>query len=289
MELVSDFKAYLSSIEPPADEVSAAKTAHLEVREMLHTDPESKEAHKETFLSGSYARSTAINDINDVDVICILDIDRYNTRAELVLAWVESILAKHYDNPRRQGRSIRVKADNGVDLDIVPATPINTDDGPLWIPDREAREWVQTHPRSQINAAVAKNKSTSGYYVQVVKLLKAWRDRLPSESCKLKSYILEALIHATIGFPTSHAIAIVNVFEGIERSYGIYRNSGVVPVIPDPGYTSVNVAKRLSPQEFTDFMTQVKTAAATARMAFDDQNESSSRRLWRQLFGQNFG
>ncbi len=289
MELVSDFKAYVSSIEPPADEVSAAKTAHLEVREMLRTDPESKEAHKETFLSGSYARSTAINDINDVDVICILDIDRYNTRAELVLAWVESILAKHYDNPRRQGRSIRVKADNGVDLDIVPATPVTTDDGPLWIPDREAREWVQTHPRSQIDAAVAKNKSTSGYYVQVVKLLKAWRDRLPSESCKLKSYILEALIHATIGFPTFHAIAIVNVSEGIERSYGIYRNSGVVPVIPDPGYSSVNVAKRLSAQEFTDFMNQVKTAAAIARKAFDDQNESSSRRLWRQLFGQNFG
>ncbi|MGH9774238.1 MAG: SMODS domain-containing nucleotidyltransferase [Candidatus Acidiferrales bacterium] len=289
MELVSDFKAYLSSIEPPAEEVSAAKTAHLEVREIVRTDPESKEAHKETFLSGSYARSTAINDINDVDVICILDIDRYNTQAEVVLAWVEAILAKHYDNPKRQGRSIGVKAKNGVWLDIVPATPISADDGPLWIPDREAREWVQTHPRSQIAAATAKNKATNGFYVQVVKLLKAWRDRLPNESCRLKSYILEALIYATIGFPSSHAIAIVNVLEGIERSYGIYRNSGVVPVIPDPGYSSVNVAKRLSPEEFTDFMTQVKTAAATARKAFDDQNESSSRRLWRQLFGQNFG
>jgi hypothetical protein len=85
------------------------------------------------------------------------------------------------------------------------------------------------------------------------------------------------------------AIAIVNILEGIERSYGIYRNSGVVPVIPDPGYSSVNVAKRLSPEEFTDFMIQVKTAAATARKAFDDQNESTSRGLWRQLFGQNFG
>lgn len=289
MELTADFKAFLSFIEPPADEVSAAKAAHEEVREILRTDEESKEAHKETFLSGSYARSTAINDINDVDVICILDIDRYNTQADVVLAWLEAILMKHYDNPKRQGRSIGVKANNGVCLDIVPATPIVADDGPLWIPDREAREWVQTHPRGQIAAGIAKNKTTNGYFVQVVKLLKAWRDRLPTKSCRLKSYILESLVHATLGYPTSHANAIVTVLEGIERSYGSYRNSGVVPVIPDPGYTSVNVAKRISSEEFTDFMTQVKSAASTARKALNDPTESSSRSLWRQLFGQDFG
>jgi tRNA nucleotidyltransferase (CCA-adding enzyme) len=289
MELVSDFKEYLSSIEPPGDEVTAAKGAHEEVREQLRTDPESKEAHKDTFLSGSYARSTAINDINDVDVICILDINRHITDAEVVLAWIEGILAKHYDNPKRQGRSIGVKAQNGVWLDIVPATPLSNDDGPLWIPDREAREWVQTHPKGQIAAGIAKNKTTNGYFVQVAKLLKSWRDRLPTESCKLKSYILESLIHGTIGYPTSHAGAIVSVLEGMERAYGSFRNSGNVPIISDPGYTSVNVAKRLSASEFSDFMTQVKSAATTARKAFDDPSESSSRSLWRQLFGRNFG
>jgi hypothetical protein len=289
MELVSDFKTFLSSIQPPDDEVSAAQAAHEEVRELLRTDPESKEAHKDTFLSGSYARRTAINDINDVDVICILDIDRRITDAEVVLAWIEGILGKHYDNPKRQGRSIGVKSKNGVWLDIVPATPQSDNDGPLWIPDREARAWVQTHPKGQIAAGISKNKLTNGYFVQVVKLLKFWRDRLPTESCKLKSYILECLIHGTIGYPTSHAGAIVSVLEGIERAYGAYRNLGIVPVISDPGYTSVNVAKRLSASEFSDFMTQVKSAAATARKALDEPNETASRKLWRQLFGQDFG
>jgi|SRR5216684_6563105 len=59
------------------------------------------------------------------------------------------------------------------------------------MPDREAKQWVQTHPKGQIQAATDKNKATNGYYVQVVKLMKFWRDRLPTESCKLKSYILE--------------------------------------------------------------------------------------------------
>jgi hypothetical protein len=289
MELVSDFKAFLSSIQPPEDEVSAAQAAHEEVRELLRTDSESKEAHKDTFLSGSYARHTAINDINDVDVICVLDIDRRITDAEVVLAWVEGILAKHYDNPKRQGRSIGVKAHNGVCLDIVPATPQTDNDGPLWIPDREARAWVQTHPKGQIAAGVSKNKATSGYFVQVVKLLKFWRDRLPAESCKLKSYVLETLVHGTIGYPTSHAVAIVAVLEGIERAYGLFRDLGTVPIISDPGYTSVNVAKRLSATEFSDFMTQVKSAAKTARKALDEPNEALSRKLWRQLFGPTFG
>lgn len=289
MELTADFKSFLSSIEPGEDEVSAAKAAHEEVREQLRTDPESKDAHKDTFLSGSYARHTAINDINDVDVICVLDIDQRITQAEVVLAWMEGILGKHYEKPKRQGRSIGVTADNGVWLDIVPAAPISADDGPLWIPDREASAWVQTHPKGQIAAGLNKNKATNGYFVQVAKLLKAWRDRLPTDSCKLKSYILETLVHGCIGNPTSHASAVVNVLEGIERSYGSYRSLGVVPVISDPGYPSVNVAKRLSVKEFTDFMTQVKSAAATARKAFDETNESASRKLWRQLFGSTFG
>ncbi len=289
MELSSDFKALLSSIQPSDDHVTCAKAAHEKVRDQLRTDDEFKDAHKDTFLSGSYARHTAINDINDVDVICIVDIDHANTQPELVLAWTQSILGKYYKETKRQGRSVGAQAAKGVWLDIVPATPMNGDDGPLWIPDREAREWVSTHPKGQIKAATDKNKAINGYYVQVVKLLKYWRDRLPTESCRVKSYILESLIHASIGSPTSHARAVVNVLEGVESSYGFYRDSNIVPSIPDPGYASVNVAKHWEAKEFKDFMTQVKTAAATARKALDNADEAESRKLWRQIFGPKFG
>lgn len=289
MELASDFKALVSAIQPSEKHVAAAKAAHEKVRDQLRTDEESKEAHKDTFLSGSYARRTAINDINDVDVICIFDIDKTITAPEVVLAWVETILVRLYGKAKRQGRSVGVGAAKDVWLDIVPAIPIGADDGPLWIPDREAREWVQTHPKGQIAATVAKNKTTDGYYVQVVKLMKLWRDRLPNETCRVKSYILETLVHSTIGVPSSHAEAVVNVLEGIERTYGSYRYTNVVPFISDPGYSSVNVAKRWASGEFDAFMAQVKSAAATARSAFNNSDEAASRKLWRQLFGSQFG
>jgi len=290
VELAADFKALLSSIQPDDDDVADAKDAHETVREQLRTDEEFKEAHKDTFLSGSYARHTAINDINDVDVICIVDIDQSITEPEVVLAWTQSILGKYYKKTKRQGRSVGAQADKGVWLDIVPATPVTTDDGPLWIPDREAKQWVQTHPKGQIKAASDKNKETNGYYVQVVKLMKFWRDRLPTESRRLKSYILESLVHRTIGSSSSsHAAAVVNVLEGIESSYGAYRGTGMAPVISDPGYASVNVAKHWEAGDFTDFMNQVKTAATTARKALGSTNETPSRRLWRQIFGATFG
>lgn len=288
MELAGDFKALLSDIEPSSSHVTNAKAAHEKVREQLRTDKESEEAHKDTFLSGSYARSTAIKDIKDVDVICVLDMDR-QTKPDVVLSWLQGILNKYYSEVRLQGRSVGVNAAKNVWLDIVPSTPVSKDDGPLWIPDRDVKEWVQTHPKGQIAAEVEKNKATDGYYVQVVKLMKFWRDRLPTESCRAKSYILETLVHGSIGSPSSHAACVVNVLEGIESKYGAHRKTTAVPSIPDPGYSSVNVAKRWTSSEFKDFMTQVKSAAVTARSALNSSNLTESRKLWRQLFGPEFG
>jgi hypothetical protein len=289
MELITDFKSLLSVIEPGTQHVKDAKAAHEKVREELEADEESKEAHKDTFLSGSYARSTAILDIKDVDVICLLDIDHTITSPDLVLAWVHSILARLYKETKRQGRSVRVTAAKSVWLDIVPGVPMSTNDGPIRIPDRDAHEWVATHPKGQVAAEVSQNKATNGYYVQVVKLMKYWRDSLPTESSRAKSYILESLVHRTIGYPTSHATGVVNVLEGIERTYGSFRNTNSVPSIPDPGYATVNVAKRWATTDFDSFMNKVQTAASTARAALDESDEAKSRQLWRQLFGSSFG
>jgi hypothetical protein len=289
VELASDFRALVSSIEPTARHVTAAKNAHEKVREHLRVDEDSKEAHKETFLSGSYARSTAFNDIHDVDVVCVLDINQAITAPEVVLAWIQGILSRYYDKTKRQGRSVGVQAASDVWLDIVPSTPIASDAGPLWIPDREAHEWVPTHPRGQIAAAVSQNSATNGYFVQVVKLMKFWRDRLPRESCQPKSYVLETLVNRTIGYPSSHAQAVVNALEGIERTYGAFRKTNAVPSIPDPGYSSVNVAKRWSSSDFDEFMLHVQSAATTARQALDSPDQATSRSLWRRLFGSQFG
>jgi hypothetical protein len=198
------------------------------------------------------------------------------------------MLSKYYKETRLQGRSVGANTAKGVWLDIVPSTPVSADDGPLWIPDRAAQAWVQTHPKGQISAATDKNKATDGFYVRTVKLMKAWRDRFPTEKSKPKSYLLETLVHQTIGLPGSHAVAVVNALEGINASYGYYHGSGLVPTIADPGYASVNVAKHWTAEEFDAFIDQVKSAAVIARSALDSTNADETRKLWRKLFGATF-
>jgi predicted nucleotidyltransferase len=46
---------------------------------------------------------------------------------------------------------------------------------PLYIPDRDAQEWVPTHPLEQIRWTWEKNSNCNYHYVNVVKAIKWWR------------------------------------------------------------------------------------------------------------------
>lgn len=289
MDLNGHFEGLLGRIEPGARHVSKAKKAHELLRERLEDDEQVREAHEDTFLSGSYARHTAIEDIKDVDVICVLDIDKDKTEPLVLLRWLEGALLRYYDDVRLQGRSVGVTTDEGFCLDVVPGPPKGDSDGPLWIPDREAKEWVATHPKGQIEFARDRNASTDGFHVQTVKIVKFWRDRLP-ESVRPKSYVLETLVAGALDAspPACHAAAVVRVLEGIWTTYSPWVESGKVPAIADPGYAAVNVAKRWQAEEFDGFMTRVKSAAATARQAWKETDQARSVAGWRRLFGDDF-
>lgn len=290
MDLPGYFEGLLGRIEPSAGHVTRAKRAHELLRERLKEDDQVGKAHLDTYLSGSYARHTAIHDIKDVDVICVLDLDKDETEPVVLLRWLEAALLKYYDDVRLQGRSIGVTTPAGFSLDVVPGTPRLATDGPLWIPDRDAKLWVSSHPKGQIEFATKRNAGTDGFYVQTVKILKHWRDRLPAAIARPKSYVLETLVAETIGTVPlgSHAAALVKVLEGIWSRYSAWVGTSTVPKIPDPGYPAVSVSKRWEPSEFDAFMSRVQTATVTARLAREESDHAKSVATWRRLLGNEF-
>lgn len=289
MELTSYFQGLLANIEPNPNNVKLAKKSHEQARDFLAEDDEISKANPETFLSGSYARETAINDIKDVDIILIIDLDRSITEPEVTLAWVQNSLQNNYSKVKKQGRSVNVITDTGFCLDIVPATPVSSRSGPLWIPDREAKSWVSTHPKAQIAFSSERNKMAEGYYVHLIKIIKYWRDRLVSESAKPNSYIIESLIsQSLISKPISYGYAVRDIFSHIYFSYQSYLTLKSVPNISDPGYSSANVAKRWKFSEFSAFMTEVQNGFYSAKEALESEDESNSIKLWRKLFGNKF-
>ena len=290
MELNSYFRGLLTNIEPNQSDINKAKRAHEDLRQLFLLDDEISKANPDSYLSGSYARDTALNHIKDVDIILLIDLDYKSTEPEVVLAWVQAALQKYYNHKViRQGRSVKVTTDNGFDLDVVPAVPLYHRDGPVWIPDRDVRQWVSTHPKGQIAFGVNKNKATQGYYKHLVKIMKHWRDRLPTEIARANSYIIESLVaECLLWTPSSYGRGVVDIFRNIYSNYAAYLNVRTVPQIPDPGYPSVNVAKRWKFQEFEAFIQAIRSSFSIASAALAEEEKDKSIMLWKKLFGEKF-
>ena len=289
MELATYFSGLLGNIEPNPRVVATAKKSHEKLREQLENDDQVSQADPDTYLSGSYARDTAINDIKDVDIIMVVDLDHNVTSPNLVICWLQDVLQKYYSRVVAQGRSVRVTTDDGFHLDIVPATSISHRSGPVWIPDRDVGRWVSSHPKGQIEFASQRNTDTDGYYKHLVKIMKFWRDRLSSSDARVKSYVLESLVSECIlSTPDSYAHAIVHIFQNIYEQYYSYLSSATVPAITDPGYSPVNVAKRWTIQEFLAFLTMVQSSYKVAKAALDSEDQDQSTQFWRKLFGLKF-
>ena len=160
---------------------------------------------------------------------------------------------------------------------------------PLRIPDREAKEWEDTHPIEQIKWTWTKNKSCNTHYVNVVKALKWWR-RVNHETPKYpKGYPLEHIIGQSCpdGI-TSVAAGVTLTLEDIVTKYEAYAQSEQVPFLKDHGVPDHNVLHRLSGEEFAEFYNQVKDAAVIARRALDAETVRESADEWRKLFGDKF-
>ena len=289
MELNSHFDGLLGSIEPSPASITIAKTSHETLRSQMEKDEEASEADPDSYLAGSYARSTAIKDIEDVDIILMLDLDQTTTAPDVVVAWVQSLLQKYYAKVRAQGRSVGVTTSSGFNLDVVPSVAMSHRQGPLWIPDRDAGEWVASHPKGQISFSISRNEITDGYYKPLVKIMKHWRDRLTPVNSRAKSYILENLVAENILYkPPSYGHGVQQILQGIDVSYAPYVIAKIVPFIADAGYPSVNVAKRWKFDEFSSFMQCVKDSRAVAEAALAEDDRDRSIALWRRLFGNVF-
>jgi hypothetical protein len=159
---------------------------------------------------------------------------------------------------------------------------------PLWIPDRDVKEWQQTHPLEQIRCTRDKNARTEGYFVNVVKALKWWRRVQDPKAEQPKSYPLERIFwECCPDSIRSVAAGVTQTLEQIAVLFKPYAAAGTVPELCDHGIPQ-DVLKRLSGKEFGRFYEKAEAAAVIAREAYADQDKVRSARRWRDLFGEEF-
>ena len=160
---------------------------------------------------------------------------------------------------------------------------------PLYIPDRDTHEWQRTHPLEQYRWTTNKNKNTDGHYVNIVRMVKWWWRTAHPDIEYPKSYPLEHMVGDCCPDDTgSLAKGFTLSLEEMVFRYSSYASAGLVPFVPDRGVPEHSVLKRLTPEEFSQFVDCVQEASIVARKALDSDDVSESANLWRSLFGSKF-
>jgi len=159
---------------------------------------------------------------------------------------------------------------------------------PLWIPNRDAGDWEETHPLEQIKWTWGKNARCNKHYVNVVKALKWWQ-RVHHPDDRPKGYPLEHLVGVCCPDDiTSVAKGVTLTLEAIVANYSAYAECKLVPCLPDHGVPGHNVLERVSGDEFAEFYEHTEAAAEIAREALDAETKEKSIEKWTELFGSKF-
>ncbi|AJW62935.1 hypothetical protein VO54_01458 [Elizabethkingia miricola] len=160
---------------------------------------------------------------------------------------------------------------------------------PLWIPDREAEQWDQTHPLEQIRWTRDKNKNTNKHFVNVVKALKWWRTLKLTDLRYPKGYPIEHMIgNCCPDGISSVAEGVTKTLENIIDTYYLDYFFNRTPILPDRGVPEHDVWKRVSVDDFKSFYDSVKEYSALAKEAMEAESLKDQVNKWREIFGEKF-
>ena len=148
----------------------------------------------DSFLTGSYRRSTMIAPLTeaDVDVFVVLDPKHYSANGQqALLDEVRRVLRKTYTRTPEispNGQAVTIRFDD-FKIDVVPG--FNRQGGGFLIPDAQANRWISTDPKKHVELWTASNKIHNGNLVPLIKMIKGWNK---THSTLLRSFHLECMI-----------------------------------------------------------------------------------------------
>ncbi|HOP08408.1 MAG TPA: CBASS oligonucleotide cyclase [candidate division Zixibacteria bacterium] len=241
----------------------------------------------DSFLTGSYMRSTMIAPLKeaDIDIFIVLDVSYYHNLAgpAALLDKVKRELKKTYPTtPRisRNGQAVTISFTD-FDVDVVPGF-YRTGGGYL-IPDSVRNTWIPTDPKQHVIIWAAENKKHNGNLIPLIKMLKRWNKK---HSALLQSFHLEALILNILD-----GITISDFPSGVRYVFDKARMAVQYP-IPDPAGYNNNIGGYIDTDEkLLEICNRLERATLQAREAESLDASGNTRRAfekWRTIFGDYF-
>lgn len=252
--------------------------------------------HLETYLSGSYARNTALRPRTtegiirrpDVDIIVVTNHSTSDQPSTVIATLRRALKQCGYGDLESNRRSVCVSLAS-VEMDVVPIIPDPWRDGYWLIADKHEERWLETNPMGHNKWALDINRRTDGTFKPLVKLIKWWkRENLPHLR-RPKGFILETLVAELMDSKErSYEELVCKLLERVTQEYQVHATIGQVPYLRDPSVDGNDVFSRVKPEEFKRFYDVAAAHAVLARRAQRETDEDKALALWQRIFSDRF-
>lgn len=283
-----DFNTFLSNIEPSSSTVSYISSVQNNLRDYLASHPNYKEVYIQTFLSGSYAKHTAIrpklyDGKRDVDIVVETSYNSMHNSIDVIQEIHDTLKEKEiYSNAKIQSHSVGIELE-GISIDVVPV--ICSNDGERYcIGSSDCNEWIITDPKGHISWSSEVNVDNSMKYKPIVKILKWWRrSNCPEDTKYPKGITLEKMIADNLpDLDFNIEDHLVGTMQSIVDSYRAYIDAGIKPIIYDPCISENDL---LAKYELIDIESFILKLSEHLDIINQDGVSNES---WRKIFGKEF-
>ena len=243
---------------------------------------------------GSYALGTTIRPVKDtdeydVDRLVYVEYDSSKGPKDYIDDVYRCLKANgnYSDKVQKNTRCVTVNYAGEFKIDVVPCITYN---GNHLICNRKTNEYEVTDGTGFRDWFNEKNRITNGNLKLVTRLLKYLRDH--KNTFTAPSVLLTTLIGNTVhdwegdtDFKTLPD-ALLTV---ISRIDDFLRSHPTMPEIRNPALPSETFTRHWDQAKYSHFRDMVSSYARRIKEAYSDEDEQSSVRKWRDLFGDGFG
>lgn len=249
---------------------------------------------KRTERQGSYALGTTIRPVKDtdeydVDRLVYVEYDSAKGPKDYIddVYWCLKDNGNYADKVQRNTRCVTVNYAGDFKIDVVPCITYN---GNHFICNRKTNEYEVTDGSGFRDWFNAKNRITNGNLKLATRLLKFLRDH--KKTFTAPSILLTTLIGNTVhdweGDAEYKTIpdALLTV---ITRMDEFLQSHPTMPEIRNPALPSETFTRHWDQTKYSHFRDMISSYAGRIEDAYSDDDEKSSVRKWRDLFGDGFG
>ncbi|MDC0712677.1 nucleotidyltransferase [Stigmatella sp. ncwal1] len=243
---------------------------------------------KESILSGSYGRNTAIRPLHDIDLFLIFaDTSHFRTSPPgEFLVRVQQALELEFPNKqaRVQNRSVNIEfSGTGIGFDVVPAVEDARHAGWYWIPDKRMGQWIRSDPRKHLEACNEANDHAKKKLKPLIKAIKRWNSH---QEKRARSFHFEALAYQT----ESLMLAEASYSTGLTRLFQFMEERMTQPC-EDPAKLGPPIDTGVSEGDRQQIQQQLRHATRRAEQALVLERQGdmfAAIEIWQGLLGPDF-